>query len=507
VELPAANLIALFSASLRGRADKVGLTWIGEGDPADFTFGALDEHSDALAAGFAKLGVVKGDRLGLFCGNGPEFIITYLAHLKLGAITVPINVLYRETEIAHIVNDAEIKIITTDHERLPVLSACRKALKSVEQILVADGDSWPEAASCGDDPPRPEIAPDDLAGIIYTSGTTGRSKGAMLSHGNLMSNILALRDTWRLSAEDRFLLCLPLFHLHGLGNGVHGWLLTGMHATLMPRFRAEPALEALRAREISLFYGVPTMYARLLELAAGEEQQLDAMRLFVSGSAPLSAEMHQEFERIFGHRILERYGMTETAMITSNPYEGERRAGTVGLPLPGVELRMVNDEMDDVANGDVGQVALRGPNVTRGYWRDEEKTADVFRDGWFLTGDLATRSEDGHVTLVGRAKELIISGGFNVYPREIEDVICALEGVTECKCIGVADPVKGEIVKAYVVCNCEAPIDTNTLIAWCRERLASFKVPRAVQIIDALPRNAMGKVVVNELPDKEVIPS
>jgi malonyl-CoA/methylmalonyl-CoA synthetase len=275
-----------------------------------------------------------------------------------------------------------------------------------------------------------------------------------------------------------------------------------MHTTLLPRFRGEPVLQALREDETTLFYGVPTMYARLLELADGEPQRLDQMRLFISGSAPLSAEVHAEFEGVFGHRILERYGMTETAMITSNPCDGERRAGTVGLPLPGVELRAVDEEMNDVDNGEIGQIVLRGPNVTRGYWRDEERTREAFRDGWFLTGDLATRSEDGYVTIVGRLRELIISGGFNVYPREVEDVICALDGVAECKCVGVVDPVKGEIVKAYVVCD-GVEVESEELIAFCRERLASFKVPRAVEFLDALPRNALGKVVVADLPQRE----
>lgn len=502
MDLPAKNLIELFRPSLVGRADKVGLSWRGEEDAQEFTFGELDRRSDALAAGLARLGVCKGDRLGLFCGNGPEFVLTHLAHLKLGAITVPINVLYREAEVSHIVNDAEVRIITCDHERLPVLTACRGSLDSVERILVADGDSWPEAAACTGEPPRPEVAPEDLAGILYTSGTTGRAKGAMLSHGNLMANILALREVWQLSADDRFLLCLPLFHLHGLGNGLNSWFLTGMHTTLLSRFRAEPVLRSLREEGITLFYGVPTMYTRLLELVSGEPQRLEHMRLFVSGSAPLSSERHAEFERVFGHRILERYGMTETAMITSNPLDGERRAGTVGRPLPGVELRIVDEEMKDMGIGDVGQVALRGPNVTRGYWRDEERTRDVLRDGWFLTGDLATRSEDGYVTLVGRAKELIISGGFNVHPGEVEGVIGEFDGVAECKCIGVADPLKGEVVKAYVVCN-GGPIDSEALITFCRERLASFKVPREVQILETLPRNALGKVVVSELPDRE----
>jgi malonyl-CoA/methylmalonyl-CoA synthetase len=493
-----AHLLDLFSASLRDRAEKVGLVWGEE----RITFGELNRRSDALAAGLVKLGVQRGDRVGIFAGNSVEFALTYLAHLRLGAITVPMNVLYRAGEITHIVSDAGVRLITTDGERLPVLLECREALPTVEKILVADGESWREAAACEDAPPAVEITPEDLALIIYTSGTTGRAKGAMLSHANLAANIRALIEAWRLSADDVFLLTLPLFHLHGLGVGLHGWLATGMTTILHPRFHAETALTALRTHRCTLFMGVPTMYARLLEQARGERQELPDMRLFVSGSAPLAAERHAEFERIFGHRILERYGMTETGMNLSNPYEGERRPGSVGLPLPGVELRIVDDEMKDLAPGEVGQLALRGPNVFGGYWRDEAKTREAFRDGWFLTGDLGSRDHDGYVTLVGRAKEMIISGGFNVYPREIEEVLCGHPGVVEAKCIGVPDPLKGEVVKAYVVRAPRSRVTAKKLIALCRERLASFKVPRAVQFLSALPRNAMGKVVADELPNR-----
>lgn len=497
----AATLLTLFSASLRGCAGKVGLVWGG----TQLTFRDLDERSDALAAGLARLGVAKGDRCGLFAGNSVEFILTYLAHLKLGAVTVPINVLYREREVTHIVNDAGVKVITTDTERLPVLAACRDALPTVAQVLLADGDSWAETAACPGAPPEVMIEPGDLALIIYTSGTTGRSKGAMMSHANLAANILSLIEAWQLSEHDTFLLCLPLFHMHGLGVGLHGWLATGMTVHLMPRFQAEPVLATLRDAPCTLFMGVPTMYARLLELARGHPVALPAMRLFVSGSAPLAPETHAEFERLFGHRILERYGMTETCMNVSNPYEGERRPGSVGLPLPGVELRIVDGQMNDLPPGAVGEIALRGPNVFRGYWQDEEKTREAFRDGWFLTGDLGHRAADGYVTIVGRAKELIISGGFNVYPREIEEVLLTHPAVDEAKAIGVRDPAKGEVVKAYVVLAEDQTATAGELITHCRAQLASFKVPRAIQFLDALPRNAMGKIVASELPDRDTL--
>lgn len=463
------NLTHLFDLTLRGRANQVALEY----RAATFTFGDIDRRSDCMAALFRARGLSLGDRLCVYLPNRIELIDIYLACVKLGVIFVPINILYREREIAHILRDAE-----------------PKALIAAEQIE-ASVPLWPlDQLDLPADAERPAVplTGDAAAAIVYTSGTTGTSKGAILTHNNFAANAMNLNGCWQISAADRFLLALPLFHVHALGNGLHCWLTSGCRMRLLDRFEhAKAAAEFLDFRP-TLFFGVPTIYVRLLDMPDDAAREIGAfMRLFVSGSAPLSAQVFEEFRAKFGHAILERYGMSETLMNTSNPYAGERRPGTVGLPLPGVSARIVD-----------GEVQLRGPNIFAGYWRREDASRAAFDDGWFKTGDMAERSPDGYYTLLGRKSDLIISGGFNIYPREIEDFLLEQEEIEEAAVVGVPDRLRGEIPVAYIVPR--GAVDAGELESRCRARLASFKTPRAFITVEKLPRTALGKVQKHLLP-------
>jgi malonyl-CoA/methylmalonyl-CoA synthetase len=331
------------------------------------------------------------------------------------------------------------------------------------------------------------------AGIIYTSGTTGTSKGAVLTHDNFAANALNLLTCWQITSQDRLLLALPLFHVHGLGNGLHCWLVSGCRMKLLERFSHQAAADTVLQFRPTLFFGVPTMYVRMLEWRPEISSEIGSfMRLFVSGSAPLSPAVLDDFEQRFGHRILERYGMSETLMNISNPYIGERRAGTVGLPLPCVSVRLRDSNGRPVPDGETGEVYLRGPNVFPGYWRRDDATRAAFVDGFFRTGDLASRSADGYYTLCGRNSDLIISGGFNIYPREIEEFLEEQPEISEAVVAGMSDAVRGEVPVAYVVVR--DGFDESEVEARCRRHLASFKVPRRFVVVDALPRNALGKI-------------
>jgi malonyl-CoA/methylmalonyl-CoA synthetase len=445
------HLLHLFDLSLQLRADDVALEWAGR----TFTFGELETRSNRVAHGLAARGFVKGDRLCVYLANRVELIDLYLACVKLGVIFVPVNILYRERELAHIRTDAGPRMFLTADDELP--------MSDVETRPVTDLD--------GDSP----------AAIIYTSGTTGASKGAVLTHNNFMANAVNLTACWQITDRDRFLLALPLFHIHALGNGLHTWLLSGCRLRLLERFDQKTAAGEFRDFKPTLFFGVPTMYVRLLETPPEVAREIGAgMRLFVSGSAALPAQVLEQFRDLFGHTILERYGMTETFMNISNPYAGERRAGTVGFPLPGISVRI-----------EEGELLVRGPNVFAGYWRRPDATEAAFTpDGFFRTGDLATVSPDGYYTLLGRRSELIISGGFNIYPREIEELLLEQQGVSEAAVIGVEDRVRGEVPVAYVV----GEFDESQLERACREQLASFKVPRRFVRVESIPRTALGKV-------------
>jgi malonyl-CoA/methylmalonyl-CoA synthetase len=438
-----------------------------------------------MARALAARGVTAGDRVAVFLANRLEFLDLFLAAVRLGAIFTPINILYRDREVAHIVADAAPALIVADEADLSGFPSGAPVL-ALSELL-------PEVARASPDRLRTALDGDTPAAIIYTSGTTGRSKGAVLSHHNLLANTAAILSAWRITSADRYLAVLPLFHVHGLANGVCAWLGSGCRMRLVRRFERDSAAALFDAFQPTLFYGVPTVYVRLLDLDPAPARRIGkGVRLFVSGSAPLPATVLETFRERFGHTILERYGMSETLMLISNPYAGERRPGTVGLPLPGVSVRLVDASGREVPDGETGEVLVRGANVFSGYWRDEEATQAAFVDGWFRTGDIASRSTDGYYTLCGRASDLIISSGFNVYPREIEELLLELPGVRDAAVVGRPDAAKGEVPMAYIVASEE--FDANAAREACARALASFKVPRAFVKVDALPRNALGKV-------------
>lgn len=482
----------LFDISLRGRRDEPAIEHDRPGGGVDLlTFGALAERADRMAAALRGRGLVPGDRVAIQAPNRIEFIDVFLACVRAGLVFVPINVLYREREVAHIVGDARPRLVVTTAETAALVPDGTEQVE-IGALAAEAGGARPAAG-------RVAIGGDAPAAIVYTSGTTGRSKGAVLSHHNLAANAANLAAAWRITSSDRYLAVLPLFHVHGLGNGVCSWLLSGCRMRLVERFDIARAPAWFHDFRPTLFFGVPTIYVRLLELPAAAAREIGAqMRLFVSGSAPLPAHVLEAFQDRFGHVILERYGMSETLMLTSNLLAGERRAGAVGYPLPGISLEVRDEHGSPVNAGAVGQVWVRGPSVFSGYWNDPGATAAAFRDGWFATGDLGELDAGGCLTLRGRATELIISGGFNVYPREIEEVLLEQPGVREAAVVGAPDERRGEVPLAYVVA--DETVDLDRLRERCGRALASFKVPRAIVRVRALPRNAMGKLQKHLLP-------
>lgn len=461
-----------------------------------------------LAARMARVlqdhGILPGDRVAVQVKKTPEALALYAACIQSGAIFLPLNTAYTANEVAYFVNNAEPGVLVCDEAAREALTPI--AERAGAELMTLDGDGkgtlTAEAARRAD---RFETVPrsgDDLAALLYTSGTTGRSKGAMLSHDNLLSNARSLVEAWRFTDRDVLLHALPIFHTHGLFVAGNVILLAGGSMIFLPAFHIDEVIEALP--KATSMMGVPTFYTRLLDDPRLTRDLVAHMRLFTSGSAPLLAETHIAFEKRTGHRILERYGMTETNMTTSNPYDGERRAGTVGFPLPGVEIRVVDAESGKVLpNGEIGILEVRGPNVFKGYWRMPEKTKEEFReDGFFITGDVVTIDQDGYVHIVGRAKDLIISGGYNIYPKEIELLLDEQEGVLESAVIGVPHPDFGEGVVAIVVPKKGATIDEQALLAAIRDKIARFKQPKRIFAIDELPRNTMGKVQKNILRER-----
>ncbi len=482
------NLVDLFHSSLAGRRDNTGLEWRKTDSRLEtWTFGELDIRSNRLAHLLKQRGLRRGDRLAVYLANRVELIDLYLACIKAGILFVPINVLYREREVGHVIRDAEPKAVVAAGDFPHAFQTWH-----CEDLSRA-------SLSCSTDPLDCVLDGDSPAALVYTSGTTGTSKGAVLSHNNFASNALNLLSAWQIIQDDRLLLSLPLFHVHGLGNGLHCWLASGCRMRLQERFESSMAAETFLDFRPTLFFGVPTMYVRLLEVSEENAQAIGQfMRLFVSGSAPLPAHVLDAFQNRFGHTILERYGMTETLMNLSNPYAGERRPGSVGMPLPGVQVRVLDSDGNHVPDGQTGELYVRGPNVFREYWKNREATDQAFVQGYFRTGDLATRSDDGYFTLQGRRCDLIISGGFNIYPREIEDFLTEQPEVAEAAVIGSPDNLRGEVPVAYLVVR--STVDPSQIEQRCRKVLASFKVPRAFHVVENLPRNALGKVQKHLLP-------
>ncbi|SEM55173.1 malonyl-CoA/methylmalonyl-CoA synthetase [Gemmobacter aquatilis] len=488
---------ALF-APLAGRSSAFLILPDGSELSGDAFLRLVARQAHALRA--AGLGV--GDRIAVQIAKSPEALASYGAAVALGAIFLPLNTAYTADEVDYFLGNATPKIFLCDAAKRATLEPVATRHGATVLTLNADGSgTLSEAAANQPDTITPaERGPEDLAAFLYTSGTTGRSKGAMLTHRNLLSNAEVLVDLWRFTADDVLLHALPIFHTHGLFVASNISLLTGGTMIFLPGFDVETVLRLLP--RATTMMGVPTFYTRLLDDPRFDRAAARHMRLFISGSAPLLAETHQQFESRTGHRILERYGMTETNMSTSNPYEGERRAGTVGFPLPGVELRILTPEGAPVAQGEVGVIEVRGPNVFKGYWQMPEKTREELReDGWFVTGDLGCRDADGYVVIVGRAKDLVISGGFNVYPKEVELLLDEVPGVLESAVIGLPHPDFGEAVFAVLVPQKGVTLDPDAALAAIRDKLARFKQPKAAVVLPDLPRNTMGKVQKNLLRD------
>jgi malonyl-CoA/methylmalonyl-CoA synthetase len=478
--------------------------FIRNGDGRTFTYGQMWDLAGRLAGALRGHGVGVGDRVAVQVDKSPEAIILFLACARVGAVYLPLNTAYTLNEVDYFVGDAEPKVIVAAPARLAELAelGARHKVGATLSLGTAGDGTLMDAAEA--QPPEFDDAKlgwDDLVAILYTSGTTGRSKGAMLAHGNLASNALALIETWRFTDRDVLIHALPVYHTHGLFTATNTMMLSGGEMLFRARFDADEVMRLMP--EATAMMGVPTFYTRLLQHPGLTREATAHMRVFISGSAPLLAETHREFEARTGHAIIERYGMTETNMNTSNPYDGARIAGTVGLPLPGVSVRIADPETGAaLPQGEIGMIELKGPNVFKGYWRMPEKTATEFReDGWFITGDLGVIGDNGYVSIVGRGKDLVITGGFNVYPKEVESEIDAIPGVVESAVIGVPHADFGEGVTAVVVAK-DKGLDEAKVLAALDGRLAKFKLPKRVMFVDDLPRNAMGKVQKNVLRER-----
>lgn len=505
-----ANLYAVLQGGFPKDRSKVAL----ETPDLQYTWDDIERATACLANLLQSLKLPDGARVAVQVEKSPEALLLYLATLRAGLVYLPLNTAYRESEIEYFLGNAEPSVVVCASKNLDwVKRAADKA--GCPHVFTLDEDRTGTLLEAAGSLPQTfktvQRKPDDLAAILYTSGTTGRSKGAMLSHGNLAANARTLHEYWGWREDDVLLHMLPIFHVHGLFVASHGALLAGARMIWLPKLDADQALHYLPQSTVMM--GVPTYYVRLLADPRFNRDVCANMRLFISGSAPLLAETFSDFKERSGHPILERYGMSETVMLTSNPYDpalGERLAGTVGRALPGVQVRVVDDAGKPLAAGEIGNVQVRGPNVFSGYWRMPEKTREEFtEDGWFKTGDVGRwggesagrAAPDDYLSIVGRSKDLIISGGYNVYPKEIETLIDDMPGVSESAVIGVPHPDFGEAVVAVVVPKDGASLDASAMQAELKSRIANFKVPKRVHIIDQLPRNTMGKVQKNVLRD------
>ena len=492
------NLYALIAARAPADADACAIE---THDARYWTWRDLDRAAARIAHLLASLALPEGSRIAVQVDKSVEALCLYLATLRAGHVFLPLNSAYQQAEIDYFVDNAEPAVVVCTPANRGWIEPIAAA-RGIRHVFTLGEDGRgtliDAAAPQPDDFRTVERASSDLAAILYTSGTTGRSKGAMLSHGNLSSNAQVLNTYWRWRRGDVLLHALPIFHVHGLFVASHGALLSGSKMIWLPRF--DPKEVARHLRRATVFMGVPTMYVRLLDEPSFDASAVVSMRLFVSGSAPLLTDTFRHFEARTGQRILERYGMSETVMLTSNPYDGNRVAGTVGLPLPGVSVRIVDEAGRALAAPEIGSIEVTGPNVFTGYWRMPEKTREEFTaDGWFRTGDVGRWDANGYLSIVGRSKDLIITGGYNVYPKEIESYLDDMEGVAESAVIGVPHRDFGEAVTAVVVPKAGATLDASAIVAALKARIAGFKVPKRIHVVDALPRNAMGKVQKNEL--------
>jgi len=495
------TLVSSFNKTFQNFNDRVVM----EFDDKTITFSELNKIANKIANALSKISVKKGDRIALYVGNGLELIYFFMGILKNGSIVVPMNTQFKEDESKYILDNSGVKVILTDKERLPIIKKILPELKELKHVVTIDSDEYTNfydfIKDASDNESNVRVEDEDGSIVFYTSGTTGRSKGALLSHKNMESGLEALKQAWHLEEKDRLLLALPLYHIHGLGVALCSSFYNGYSFVLRKKFDPKETLKLIEEKKCTLFMGVPTMYIKILEVK--EKYDTSSMRLFISGSAPLSAETFKEFNDTFGHEILERAGMSETNMNFSNPYHGKRKPGTVGLPLLGIKVKIVDKNFSEVVQGKEGDILLKGPNVFRGYWNAEEKTKESFHDGWFITGDIGKIDEDDYITFLGRSKDLIISGGLNIYPVEVEEIINSHHSVLESAIVGVSDKYFGEAVKAFVVLRKDVMVNGSELIDYCKQKIASYKKPKYIEFIEALPKNSMGKVQKNVLREND----
>ena len=467
------------------------------------TYAEGDAATERLSVLFKTMGLAPGDRILTRTAKSPMALMVYLACLRSGLIYVPVNPACTRDELAYFIGDTSPSLFIGDQEHAEFVAA---QFSLLTRTLDAQGngsltdESQKVQLTDEQDILIHESQADDIAVLIYTSGTTGAPKGAMLSHGNLAANASVLYESWGWSGDDVLLHCLPIFHVHGLFVATHLAMLGGSTLIFLPGFNAPTVLDLLP--KATVFMGVPTYYTRLLQVAGLDQNACAGMRLFVSGSAPLLEETFHAFQQRTGHTILERYGMSETGMLVSNPLKGERLAGTVGYALDGVQTRICDEQGQEVTRGDIGVLQVKGPNVFSGYWGKPELNASEFQDGYFITGDLVSQQPDGRLAIVGRNKDMIISGGLNVYPKEIETILDTQPGVQESAVFGIPHPDFGEGVVAAVVPASGSTVDTDTLLATAREHLAGYKLPKSIVLVDTLPRNTMGKVQKNRLREQ-----
>jgi len=491
------NLFSQFELAFQANPSKTAFETI---DGSTYSFQDLIDQSGKFASLLTLAGAVPGDRVAVQVGKTVEAVILYLACLRSGLVYLPLNTAYKSAEVEYFLGDANPAILVCDPSDLETLTPFANAAK-VLRIFTLDCDGsgtlTEEAKPLSTDFKTIEQKADDLAAILYTSGTTGRSKGAMLTHSNLASNAKSLVKAWAFEETDVLLHALPIFHVHGLFVALHCAFLKANTVLFLSKFDPKTIVKLLP--RATVFMGVPTFYVRLLAEESFTKETCTNMRLFTAGSAPLLEETFNEFTNRTGHVILERYGMSEAGMITSNPYDGKRVAGSVGFPLDNA-VRIADEEGNEVADGDIGILEIKGPNVFKGYWKMPEKTAAEFReDGYFITGDMTRKGEDGYYRIVGRSKDLIISGGYNVYPKEIESYLDEMPGVLESAVVGTPHPDFGEAVVACIVPDGSTEITEASVIAYVKDNLANFKVPKKVFLLNELPRNTMGKVQKNEL--------
>ncbi|MFZ6820313.1 malonate--CoA ligase [Undibacterium sp. Ji22W] len=497
-----ANLYALFAANFPSDLSRC---CIETHDTRYFSWLDIEHASAKLANLLASLDLEPGARIAVQVEKSPEALILYLATLRAGYVFLPLNTAYQHAEISYFIKDAAPEVVVCSPQNFGWVSQIAFQAGS-QHVFTLDaptqgnnrGSLLDRASTMSDQFTTVHSQANDLAAILYTSGTTGRSKGAMLSHDNLASNAKVLKDAWGWQKDDVLLHALPLFHVHGLFVASHGTLLNGSKMIFLPKFDADQVLHYLPQSTVMM--GVPTYYVRLLQDSRLNHSLCSKIRLFISGSAPLLMETFRDFKLRTGHTILERYGMSETTMLVSNPYHGERKAGTVGMPLPGVDVRVVSSDGTIGHAGEIGDIQVKGANVFQGYWRMPDKTAEEFTsDGYFRTGDVGTFDRDGYLSIVGRSKDLIISGGYNVYPKEIESMIDDMPEVVESAVIGLAHADFGEAVCAVIVLKKAETLDSATVVTRLKSQIANFKVPKQVFFVSELPRNAMGKVQKNLL--------